>query len=142
MENQFANAQIYEGKISTWKSPTQRYVRCYYKGRCYLYHRLIMQLHLNRELKAGELVDHIDGNTMNNDISNLRVCSHSQNMMNQKRKNKGVRFTPQKNWQARITADKKQICLGRYKTKKRAISAYNKASKEYHGQFGKLSKCG
>ena len=36
-------------------------------------HRLVMEKHLGRYLLKTEVVDHIDGNIQNNDISNLRV---------------------------------------------------------------------
>lgn len=36
-------------------------------------HRLVMEQQLGRYLEPGEVVDHIDGNTSNNDPSNLRL---------------------------------------------------------------------
>jgi hypothetical protein len=36
-------------------------------------HILIIQTHLGRKLERTEVVHHIDGNTRNNDISNLEV---------------------------------------------------------------------
>lgn len=36
-------------------------------------HRLVMEAKLGRYLEPGEVVDHIDGNTSNNDPSNLRL---------------------------------------------------------------------
>ena len=43
-----------------------------------LMHRLIMKA------KKGQMIDHIDGNGLNNQRSNLRFCTHSQNMANKK----------------------------------------------------------
>jgi hypothetical protein len=36
-------------------------------------HRLIMALYLGRALCKNELVFHIDGNTLNNEVDNLRI---------------------------------------------------------------------
>lgn len=43
-----------------------------YKGRV-REHRLVMEQQLGRYLEPGEVVDHIDGDTSNNDPSNLRL---------------------------------------------------------------------
>lgn len=40
-----------------------------------LEHRLVMERHLRRYLKPGEVVHHIDENPSNNEISNLRLYS-------------------------------------------------------------------
>lgn len=40
-----------------------------------LYHRVLMENHLNRLLDVDEHVHHKDGNTHNNDISNLEVMN-------------------------------------------------------------------
>ena len=44
-------------------------------------HRMVMALHLGRALKRSEVVHHRDGNTLNNDISNLELFpSHAAHM--------------------------------------------------------------
>lgn len=40
-----------------------------------LEHRLVMENYLGRYLTSNEIVHHVDQNTKNNDISNLRVMS-------------------------------------------------------------------
>lgn len=41
-------------------------------------HRFVAEWKLGRELKIGEIVDHVDGNKANNDPSNLEVKSQAQ----------------------------------------------------------------
>ena len=42
-------------------------------GRRVREHRYVMELHLGRHLLAGEVVHHVDGNKLNNSISNLEL---------------------------------------------------------------------
>jgi hypothetical protein len=51
-------------------------------GITYMAHRVAWSLHYGREPEL--FIDHIDGNGLNNRISNLRSVSHIQNMKNQK----------------------------------------------------------
>lgn len=88
-------------------------------------------------------VDHIDGNALNNQRSNLRFVSHQENMQNQKchrgEKPKASKFigvhssnVRYKNkvhvyWQARIRVDGSQKYLGCFKKEEDARKAYEKA---------------
>lgn len=45
-------------------------------------HRLVMSLHIGRDLRPDEDVHHLDGNRRNNDISNLELCPHSVHAKN------------------------------------------------------------
>lgn len=40
-------------------------------------HRLVMEKHLGRKLKTSEHVHHLDGDGRNNELSNLKIMSHS-----------------------------------------------------------------
>lgn len=51
----------------------------------YQVHRIIFEI-FNGEIPDGFLVDHIDGNRANNNISNLRLASHRENTVNSKKK--------------------------------------------------------
>lgn len=42
------------------------------------YPKYLMEIHLGRYLEADETVDHIDGNPLNNDLSNLQVIKRSE----------------------------------------------------------------
>lgn len=105
-------------------------------------HRIIMQRILGRPLAAGETVDHIDGDGLNNRRSNLRIATKAENLRNRGRNRnnssgyKGVTFyKPNGKWMAKICIDYKQINLGYYDTPELASQAYKLAAIAYHGEF-------
>ncbi len=95
----------------------------------------------------GQQVDHIDGNQLNNQKVNLRLCTTSENICNRvKQANntsgyKGVSFsTSCKNpWRAMIGVDYRLVYLGSYPSPLEAAQAYDKAAMEYHGAFASLN---
>ena len=110
------------------------------KGRM-LIHRYIMNCPDNME------IDHIDGNRLNNQKSNLRFATSAQNKMNRgPRKDnksgfKGVSLNKALNkWTARIMIENKYKHLGLFETKEEAAKAYNEYAKENFGEFAWLNK--
>lgn len=111
------------------------------KKKTILMHRYIMNAPKNK------VVDHINGNTLDNRIENLRICSHKENIRNSKKcKNNtsgytGVFFYKRtKRWQSCIGVNNKIINLGYYDTKEEAALAYNEAAIKYFGEFAKLNE--
>jgi hypothetical protein len=91
-------------------------------------------------------VDHIDGNRLNNQKSNLRLATSSQNKMNRgprsdnKSGYKGVSWHKQKNkWTVRIMANGRYKSLGLFNKIEKAKQAYNEAAQKYHGSFAWLN---
>jgi len=83
-------------------------------------------------------VDHINGDPSDNRKSNLRLCTHKQNMWNIKRK--GVSYRKErKKWRARINVNNKEIFLGYFETKEQALKAYEDASSYHFGQYKRVT---
>jgi HNH endonuclease len=96
------------------------------------------------ETPAGLVIDHIDGQPLNNLKSNLRVCStinNSRNIRHNKANTSGYKGVSYQNskWRAYIVTSYKQIHLGCFSTKEAAAEAYNIAAKKYYGEFARLN---
>ena len=113
------------------------------KNKGFLSHRMIYYLHHG---ELPEFIDHIDGDTRNNTLSNLRPCSHAQNLANKRpavngsSKFLGVCWCKRRGkWVAQITKDGKVTGLGRFTDEQDAANAYNTAAIEFHGEFANLN---
>ena len=109
----------------------------------YKLHRLLLSA------PPGMQVDHIDGNSLNNHKSNLRLCTNQQNTCNSKKsfagnpssQYKGVCFYKKhKKWKSQIMFNYKQINLGLFSTELEAAIAYNNAAVRLHGEFARINK--
>jgi len=94
----------------------------------------------------GTDVDHINGDKLDNRSANLRLCSRSKNLANQRIRSGGVsrykgvyQLPGRKNWGARITVDYTCYHLGYYETEEEAAKAYDKAAVAAHGAFARIN---
>lgn len=94
--------------------------------------------------QQGMQVDHIDGNGLNNQRDNLRVCTSADNQKNRGKNSnntsgfKGVSLHKGDNkWQARIRVNRKLILIGMFPTPELASEAYIEACRKYHGEFAR-----
>lgn len=87
----------------------------------------------------GMVVDHINGNPLDNRKENLRICTQHQNLLNRRKLKpgyKGVYWQEHaKSWRAAIKYEKRRIHIGYFKNQKDAAEAYDKKAKELFGDF-------
>jgi hypothetical protein len=104
------------------------YMKVKVKGIGYRTHNIIYNYH-NGLIPEGYSVDHIDRNTLNNNIINLRIATHSEQVFNRGiMKNntsgvKGISFHQKRNrWVVRCVVDGLNKYFGQFKTLEEAIS--------------------
>lgn len=94
--------------------------------------------------RRGEVVDHIDGDKLNNRRSNLRPCSHTENARNRPKtaRNtsgfKGVKREGRR-WIATIRVEGRQRRVGAFDTVIEGARAYDIAAIEHYGEFARLN---
>ncbi len=110
-----------------------------FKKRFYM-HREIMNA------PKGMEVDHRDGDGLNNVDENLRTCTHSQNIFNNKKPRnntsgfKGVYFYRKtKRWLAKLRFQNQPIYIGLFDDPEEAARAYDKKAVELFGEFAKTN---
>lgn len=102
-------------------------------------HRLILPT------GPGLVVDHIDGDTLNNRRSNLRVATSAENSRNRgpqsnnKTGFKGVYSNGRGKYVARIRVNRKGYHLGEFMDAQSAHAAYCAAAADLHGEFARHS---
>ena len=102
-------------------------------------HRVILRA------ASNEMVDHKNGNGLNNRRRNIRFCTQSQNNYNyanypHSSKYKGVSWKTDKGkWYVGIRSKGKHIFIGSYVDEDEAGRAYDEKAKELFGKFARLN---
>lgn len=103
-------------------------------------------IYMHKEIQPGRLVDHANGNTLDNQRVNLRACTPTQNSRNVRVRSgkssqyKGVCLDKKRGgWIARIRVDKISIFLGRFDSELDAARAYDRKALEAFGEFGRTN---
>ena len=114
----------------------------------YSVHRLVAQEFVNNP-NNKPVADHIDGNPLNNNASNLRWADKSENQWNRTQRQtnnktsiyKGVNFHKvQGMWQVRIQVHRERMHIGYFANEKEAAKAYNEATAHHFGEYAKLNE--
>jgi hypothetical protein len=96
-------------------------------------------------------VDHIDGDKLNNQRANLRVCTRAENAKNRLKNRtwqgrrvtsryKGVSWATQaKQWTARIHVKGKQMYLGYFDDELEAAMVYDIHALEHYGEYAQVN---
>lgn len=92
------------------------------------------------------IVDHINGDALDNRRTNLRVATQSQNCMNKRPRKtgssryKGVAWDKNtRKWQACIRLEDGQKYLGQYLSEEEAFAAYRQAAEKHFGEFARFT---
>ncbi len=108
-------------------------------------------IHMSRQilgLERGDKrqADHINHITLDNQLTNLRICTSQQNQMNRETHiesssiYKGVSWDKKtKKWLAQIQVQRKNIHLGRFRFEELAALAYDFAAMRYFKGFAKFN---
>jgi hypothetical protein len=119
----------------------KRYAYGYLQGRTLAMHRVVAGA------QPGQLVDHIDGDTLHNTRANLRLCTSAENRQNSRKHRvatsrfRGVCFDRRTGlWKVGIGVNSASIFIGRFATEIEAAAAYNAAASELHGAFACLNE--
>ena len=112
------------------------YAGSYQDGKYIKMHRVLLSA------PAGLVVDHRDGNGLNNRKSNLRLCTHQENIYNQrprlgaKSRFRGVCWHKRRRrYEARIQKDGKRYSLGSFADEIEAAVVYDIKAMELFGEF-------
>jgi hypothetical protein len=108
-------------------------------------HRVIWEMH-HGPVPDGWVVDHVDGDTSNNRLENLRLATISQNAANAGHhsdnilKRRGVYFDKAYGrYRAQIMVRGERMHLGVFDCPDEAANAYQKAARQHFGEFARTS---
>jgi len=140
-------------KLNQFKWYTRKCGNVFYAARMSetnLGYRIILPMHrVVMNTPKDMKTDHIDHNGLNNQKSNLRICTNIQNVYNKRpqinssSKYRGVSFiksSSKKKWRAAIKHNGKDYHLGCFEYEIDAAKAYNIAANKFWGEFAYMNQ--
>lgn len=131
-----------KGDMEAGTASGHGYRKIRYCNKTYYTHQIIFLMHHGY---IPIIVDHVDGNTENNQIKNLRASTKSKNACNSKvpahntSGTKGVVWLKREHkWVARVQINKKTIHLGTFDDIDLASLVADEARLLYHGEHAKI----
>ena len=135
------NNQVKVGSVAGAKNKSG-HIMIGYAGRRWYAHRLAWFLYYGEWPRTH--IDHINGNPLDNRITNLRLATQSQNMMNKRKlsssrgKFKGITWhNRNKKWVAQIKKDGKNTYLGSFPSQEEAHAKYREVAQIKFGEFAR-----
>ncbi len=129
--------QLQKFKISPKKSQGKVYAMFHLGEKKYFVHRFLMNVCDKYDVNC--VIDHINGNSLDNRMSNLRICTIQENSRNIRKKNRIVGVSLNNNykkWQARIMSNYHTLNLGVFDVYEEAVFARIKKEQELFGEYG------
>jgi hypothetical protein len=128
-----------------WHIHSAGYAETFINGEHILMHQIVAMCMLK-----GKVVDHKDGNKLNNVEDNLRIVTQSENMMNQNKLSrktsiyKGVCRSNAKwgikRWVCQVKRNSKRVHHSLHMTETEAAKKYNEVVQDVFGEFSNLNK--
>lgn len=127
------------------KTKWNAYVLVGVEGVLYKGHRIIWEMH-NGPIPEGMVIDHVDGDGLNNRLSNIRICTQAQNMCNRAPignnpfKYKGVSWDKVRSkWVVTVSIKGKYTYVGAFLCIHDAAETYNTAVLAHQEGFARLN---
>jgi len=101
-------------------------------GKNYYHHRILAYCFLGLDINdKTQFIDHINHDTIDNNLKNLRIVTNQQNQWNQKN-TKGFHKTKYGKFRSSLTFNDKTVYIGTFDTEEEAHQAYLDAKQKYH----------
>jgi hypothetical protein len=123
----------------SWRLGSDGYALSTVNGKSVRMHQFVMGR------GRGDVIDHVNGDKLDNRRRNLRVATTQENSRNRPAQSnnkagyKGVRFKEGRGWSATIYDGSAQKHIGYYPTAKAAAAAYDAEARKLFGKFANVN---